>query len=160
MNSPLIVFGANYLIILIIGIAVAYFIKQPRKKQGSILIFSLLSLFLIYLTIKIIGYFYFDPRPFVVNHFTPLIPHAPDNGFPSDHMLVSSAVAAMLYYYNRKISAVLWVLAFIVGASRVVAGVHHWSDIAGSALIAIIIAFIINRYLKLSFSRFAPDSAE
>ena len=148
MDPGLISFGADYLIIFIVIIALAYFIRQPKKIRGSILTFSLLTLSLTFLVAKSVGYFYFDPRPFVVGHFRPIIPHIPDNGFPSDHMLLSSAVAAILYYYNRKISVVIWFLAFIVGSSRVYAGVHHWIDIGGSALVSLVVAFMINQYLK------------
>lgn len=145
----LITFGANYLIIFIIIIALAAYFVQPEKDKVSMLVFSLLTFSLAYLAAKIIGHFYYDPRPFVVNHFKPIISHAPDNGFPSDHMLMSSAVAAVLYYYNKKVSLVLWVLAFIVGLSRICAGVHHWIDILGSIIISIIIAFTVKQCLKL-----------
>ena len=39
------------------------------------------------------GHFYYDTRPFVRDHVKPLFAHAPDNGFPSDHALLTSFLA-------------------------------------------------------------------
>lgn len=137
MNTVFI-FGAQYLYLFIIGLTVLYFLAQPRGRRKGILFFSLASMSLVYLVAVIARYFYFNPRPFVVDHIVPLIAHAPDNGFPSDHMLLSSVLASVLFYYNRKLGAIAWVLALIVGASRVYVGIHHWADILGSVLIAIL----------------------
>jgi undecaprenyl-diphosphatase len=117
---------------------------------------SVISLPLAYIFSKITSIIYFDPRPFVVGHFTPLITHAPDNGFPSDHMLLASAIASIIFAYNKKLGVVAWVIAFVVGASRVLAGVHHWIDILGSAVIAVGTMWLVKRYImpRLEKTRF------
>lgn len=102
----------------------------------------------IYLFSKLSANLYFDPRPFVVGHFTPLLPHAPDNGFPSDHALLTSAIASVGFVYNKKVSAVLWALTVIVGLARVFAGVHHLVDIAGAISISILVTAVIDYFLK------------
>lgn len=93
---------------------------------------------------KIAGHFYTDTRPFVSGNFTPLIPHAADNGFPSDHMLLASALAAVVMCYRKRLGYALWAVAIIIGISRVYVGVHHPIDIVGSALIALLAAFIVH----------------
>ena len=50
----------------------------------------------------ILGHLYYNPRPFVVGNFTPLISHSVDNGFPSDHVLLASAIASILYFFSKK----------------------------------------------------------
>ncbi len=132
----LIIFCANYLIIFIIGVALLYLFKQPRNKQKQIIIFSLISLPLIYITAKILSVFYYDPRPFVSSHLVPLISHDPDNGFPSDHALLGSAISAIIFCFNRKVGIFLFVLTLLVGTARVMAGVHHPIDIVGSVVVA------------------------
>ena len=116
---------------------------------------ALVALPAIYLIAKLISHFYYDPRPFVAGHFTPLIPHQADNGFPSDHTLLSAAIASIIYYFNKKLSIGLWVLTLIIGFSRVYAGIHHPVDILGSVIIAIIVApvaFLLTRKAKNIFS--------
>lgn len=148
LNS-LAIFGAKYLFIFIIVIAFVYFLKQPRQKQKEMVAFGIMVLPIIYLLLKLAAMIYFDPRPFVTDHFTPLIPHEPDNGFPSDHAILSSAVASVVFPFSRKVSAGLWVLTVFVGISRVYTGIHHPLDIIASIVIAIIVATLVYKFLLL-----------
>ncbi|MCX5699287.1 MAG: phosphatase PAP2 family protein [Candidatus Omnitrophica bacterium] len=131
------IFGAKYLYLLVIVIAFAWFLIQPKPRKKEILIIAGICLPLVFVISKIVGYLYYNPRPFVVGHFKPLIYHSADNGFPSHHELLVSAIAAMIFIFSRRIGLVLWILALLVGFSRVYAGVHHLIDIAGSILISI-----------------------
>jgi len=90
----------------------------------------------------LIGMFYYNPRPFVVGDFTPLIPHEPDNGFPSDHILLSSAISTVIYPFSKKVSVLSWFFTILIGISRILAGVHQPIDIAGSLIIAIFTSFV------------------
>lgn len=143
----LIIFGAKYLYLVAIAIAVLYFLKQPREIKKKIVILGLVSLPIIYLAAKIARHFYYNQRPFVGN-FTPLIPHKDDNGFPSDHTLLLAVIASVIYPFNKKVSILLWVIAFVVGFSRVFAGVHHLVDIFGSIVIVIMVSILANWFLK------------
>ncbi len=143
----ILLFGAKYIYLFIIATAVIFFGLQPRERQKNIFVLSVIYLPLAYILAQIVAYFYFDPRPFVVGHFQPLIPHAADNGFPSDHMLLSGAIASILFVYNKKIGAVSWGIAFFVGLSRVGAGLHHWTDIIGSGLIAVLVMAFVKIYI-------------
>ncbi len=152
MADTLSIFATNYLWYVIIGIAVGYFLIQPRPKQKRMLVFAAPVLPFVYLVSLLGGTLYYDPRPFVVDHFTPLIPHKPSNGFPSDHVLWSAATAAIVFPSNKYLSLILWFLPILVGASRVYVGVHHPIDIVGSIAMAILVAsivYLIIRRLKL-----------
>ena len=155
------VIGANYLWFVIIGIAVAYFLIRPRPEQKRMLIFIALVLPLVYVASLLGGALYNDPRPFVVGDFAPLIPHKANNGFPSDHVLWSAAMAAIMFPGNRYLSLILWVLTILVGASRVYVGVHHPIDIVGTILMVIVVAalayFIIK---KMNLFRYATEPKE
>src|SRR6266446_1815963 len=152
MVDTLSIFAANYLWYVIIGIAVVYFLIQSRPEQKRMLIFAALVLPLVYLVSLLGGALYYDARPFAVEHFTPLIPHKPSNGFPSDHVLWSAATAAIIFPSNKYLSLILWLLTVLVSASRVYVGVHHPIDILGSMLIAIVvgsIVYLIIRRMKM-----------
>lgn len=154
--DSLAIFGAKYLFIAIMALAAAFFFLQNRDKQKEIMFFCILSLPAMYIILKLVALLYFDPRPFLVGHFTPLIPHEPDNGFPSDHTLLGAAAASIVYPYSRRLSIVLWVLTVLVGISRVYTGVHHPIDILGSIAIAIIVSAIVYFLLlsKVKASKF------
>ncbi len=83
----------------------------------------------------------------MVEHVQPLITHAADNGFPSDHTLLTMTIASILFLYNKRLGIVLAILAVIVGYSRVLAKVHHPVDIFGSIVIAIIATYISSKFL-------------
>ncbi len=98
---------------------------------------------LILLVSRIAGYYIYDPRPFVVKHIHPLIAHVADNGFPSDHALLTMAIASIIFTFNKKLGIVLFSIASIVGIARVLANIHHPIDIVGSATIAIVVTVIV-----------------
>lgn len=148
MLNYLLIFGAEYLIFFIVAVALIYFLRQPRKIQKQILFFGIIVLPSAYLLAKIAGLIYFNPRPFVEGNFVPLVSHVADNGFPSDHTLISATIAAIIYPFNKKISALLWLLALVVGLSRVYVGVHRPIDILASLIIVITITVLIYQIIK------------
>jgi len=148
------IFSAKYLFVLLPIILGIYFLRLPAGNKKNMAMFALSALALTYIIGLISGYLYFDPRPFVVGNFTPFIPHASDNGFPSDHTLLVSALAMIGLYWNRKLGILLWIFAIIVGIARVYVGVHHTVDIIGAMVIAVIatsLVFVVNKkFLKKS----------
>jgi len=132
----LIVFGAKYLFLAIPAAAFLYFLKQPASEKKHLLFLSVIALPLAYAVSRALGYFYYLPRPFVLGNFIPLVPHGPDNGFPSEHTLFCAAISAVIYISDRKTGTALWLLTVLVGLSRVLTGVHHFTDIYGAMAIS------------------------
>lgn len=147
MNT-LIIFCAKYLIIVPILTLGWILFKEPKAMWKRNALYSLAVLIIAFVLAKVASHFYLDPRPFVVGNFAPLIPHAADNGFPSDHMLLASALAAITLCFKRKAGIALWIIALIIGTARVYAGVHHPTDIIVSALIAILAGTIVHIVFK------------
>lgn len=154
MKDIVIIFGAEYLFLFIVAAAGVYFWRQDAERRKRIFLLACISLPLTYIAAKIGSFLYYDPRPFVTGNFMPLIPHAPDNGFPSDHTLISAAIASVILFSQKKLGLVLLLIAFLVGTSRVLAGVHSWIDIFGSIVIALCATCLANsalsRYRKVS----------
>ncbi len=139
------IFAAQYLIFIIIILGIAFFLHRPNPEKKEIIIFSLIILPIIFIISQICGALYFNPRPFINNQFIALIPHKPNNGFPSDHTLLSSAVAMVIWQFNKKIGYFLFVLALLVGLARVYVGVHHYIDIFTSLVISVVVVVIIKK---------------
>jgi undecaprenyl-diphosphatase len=149
LTIPFFIFGAKYALVLSFIAAGIFLLKAPRDEQQRIVLFAVLALPLIYMTALIASSLYDNPRPFVVGDFTPLVPHAANNGFPSDHTLLVSAIAAVCSFYSRRVGAILWMIALYVGMSRVYVGVHHPVDIVGSAVIAVVVSLIVFQGIKV-----------
>lgn len=153
--DTIIIFGAKYLIFITVALAAAIFFTLSRENQKKLILLASISLPLTYLLALLARYLYENPRPFVVEHFTPLITHAADNGFPSDHALLLAAIASVFHPFTRRGSYALWILTLAVGASRVYAGVHHPIDIIGSIGIALAVTSLVHRALTKRIVRYA-----
>lgn len=144
----LIIFCAKYLFFASPIIAAYFFYQSPEDLRQKISKFGLFSLPLTYLLGLTARMLYYNPRPFFEENFVPLIPHLADNGFPSDHTLLLAGLATVIYFFDKKWSIPLWVIAFIVGSARVLAGVHHLLDIAAGVAIALISGSLVYFVLK------------
>jgi undecaprenyl-diphosphatase len=140
MLDTLFIFGAKYLYLVSVLIAAFIFFKGGVEEKKRMIVFGIISFGLAFVISLIAREMYFNPRPFVVGGFEPLIPHEPDNGFPSDHTLLVAAIASLFTFLHRRVSIWLWVVVLIVGISRIYTGVHHLTDVIGSALIALLAA--------------------
>jgi len=151
MKDLIFIFGAKYLHLLIILIAAAWFLIQPRARKKEILIIACVAVPLVIIVSRIAGHLYYNPRPFVAGNFEPLIYHKADNGFPSHHALLVFFISTVVFVFSRRAGLLLGVLALFVGFSRVYAGLHHPIDIAGSMLIAIVsvtLIYVLVKYLR------------
>lgn len=159
MNT-LIVFTAQYVFLVSIAVFLLYVAYQrlyQRKKFPPFLILSLISFPLSFIVAKILAHFIYNPRPFVVNHIKPLFHHAADNGFPSDHMLLTMTIASIIFVYNKKLGILLTVVAIGIGTARVLANIHHVEDIVGSAIIAIVTTFIVTLFIPILKRKFVAE---
>jgi undecaprenyl-diphosphatase len=141
--EALIIFCAKYLFLSSLLVSGWFFLNQSKETKKVLAKFYLFTLPLTYglgLTARSL---WFNARPFVEKNIEPLIKHSADNGFPSDHTLLLAALAAGMFYFDKKIALVLWIITLIVGISRILAQVHHFADIFGSILIALISALIV-----------------
>jgi undecaprenyl-diphosphatase len=147
--DALIIFGATYLIAVPVLVLLAYILFSRGKKLRQLIWLSVLSLPVAFITAKLAGLLYYDPLPFVEGNFKPLIAHAANNGFPSDHTLLAATIATVLLYVDAKSGIALWIIALLIGISRVAAGVHHITDIVGAmgiAVLAVLLSqFVIGR---------------
>lgn len=149
----LIVFAAKYLYLVIIIVAtVAILAYKKTFVKRSILKLAVISFPLAFITARILSFFIYTSRPFVVENVKPLIPHAANNSFPSGHTLWVMTISAVFLIYNRRLGILLTALSLTVGAARVVAGLHWPIDIMGSTIIAfsaVITTWIVLERVKL-----------
>lgn len=148
-TGHLIIFAAKYLYLLVILIAVfSAVINKKTFVQKSILKLAIIALPLSFIISRILSLFIYTNRPFVVEGIKPLISHAANNGFPSDHTLLVMTIAAIFLIYNYKSGIVLTLLSFTVGYARILAKIHSPVDVLGSIAIAVIAVLVSWAILK------------
>lgn len=136
MPSDVTIFAATYAVyieaLLAAGVLAVLLYRQPRFAILRWAAAATVMVIVSYLAAQVAGAIYNDPRPFAVEHFHPLIAHAADNGFPSDHALLAAALVAAVALARPLWAAPFLVLAVIVEAGRVGVGIHHVVDVLGS----------------------------
>lgn len=151
MVDQIFIFGAKYLYKFIAAIALFWFLRQNNSKKKDILILAVFCLPLEMIISKFASSLYYNPRPFVVGNFTPLIHHLADNGFPSHHTLLVFIITGIVLTFNRAWGSVLLFLSLFVGFSRVYTGLHHPADIFAGILISLGSVWLVDqagRYLQ------------
>lgn len=124
-------FLASYLLYAVAAGAVVVWLLSPRTQKLAFALAAVFAAAVVGILVKLMGAVWPDPRPFVVDHTTPAIAHSADNGFPSDHTALATAIALVVLTRNRLAGWVLLVIAVALGAARVAAQVHHVPDIVG-----------------------------
>ncbi len=84
----------------------------------------------------------FDPA-FPITHF---IPPPFNTSFPSGHTAVSTAIAAAMFYVNRRVGILAFVCAALIAFSRVAVGVHYPSDLLGGIAVGLL-SFALVRFM-------------
>ena len=153
--NMLIVVCAKYLFVVAPLIVALVLARLPRELQRALILRGILALALGVLLAKGGGALVNEPRPFVTQHIAPLFPHEADNGFPSDHTLLTFACAFLILPFSRSAGMAAGVIGWIVGTARVLARVHSPLDIVASILFALLACLIASTVVHAP-SRSAP----
>ena len=140
--DTLIVITAKYALFLSLVITAYVWLRLPRQQMWELVVWALLGGAIAFALVKLGGALYFDQRPFVTHHVAPLFPHAPDNGFPSDHTLASMFLAVCVLFYSRRWGVVLVAISLLLGVARIAAHVHRPIDILGAIVMAVTAALL------------------
>lgn len=138
--DSVIIFCAKYLFAAVILLYILAVYQASKRDRKALVIAVVIAGITAVILDKLSGKLYYDPRPFVSHNVTPLIKHAADNGFPSEHTILSMTIGILLFYYRRRLGALAIVVAYIVGIARIAAHVHSPIDIIGGIVIGAVAA--------------------
>lgn len=142
MDTPIIVV-AQYAIGLVALGGLIVWLRASRPDKVALAVEVIIAVLAALVLIKVTGALHNDPRPFVQDPtLQPLFPHGPDNGFPSDHTALTSAIAFVVMAHRRAWGVGLLVVSVLIGAARVAAHVHHWQDIGAGLVVGLVAALI------------------
>lgn len=138
--------GNGFTVWLVIGVILL--INSKSRKNGAMIIFSLILCFIIgNLSIKP---FIARVRPFdVIPLIDGLIIKAPtDFSFPSGHAMSAFAVSTVIYNMNKTSGILAFILSGFIGFSRLYLYVHYPSDVFFGILIGIAIGITTIKLFK------------
>ena len=143
------VFAAQYLIYAVAlggALAVGWGVRRGRRE---LLWIVAIALPLGYALARLAGLFYSHYQPFAEQGFEPLIPHAIDNAFPSDHTVIAGVFSTVAFLADRRAGMVLWAMTLLVGAGRIAAGLHWPIDIVAACVLALLAVAAAERLASL-----------
>lgn len=144
------IFFAEYLP-YIIGVgalifAICWFVKNKSwKVLWQALVAVILSRGII---TEVTRFLWHRPRPFVGHTVNLLINHEASGSFPSGHTTLLFVLAAIVYFWNKKLGWLFFVLSFLACFARIFVGVHYPSDILVGAGIGIFSGWLIYKISK------------
>lgn len=93
-------FAAVYLIFAVALVAIPLWLRTNGLRTC---VSAALGALLAVAITAAIGTLWDRPRPFFAEHFTPLISHAADASFPSDHLAALGAVTICVWFTSRRL---------------------------------------------------------
>ena len=136
------IFFARYLFIVPIALLVVLFLFSNKKDRKRLVFIFLIASALSLIFAFIAGQFYYNPRPFVVQEVEPLIPHVENNGFPSNHALLTATISAVIFVFSKKLGWISALFMILVSIGRIFALLHHVVDVFASILISVVAVYL------------------
>lgn len=91
-------------------------------------------------------------RPCIVKPIYDMIVNIPSSySFPSGHTSSSFAVATSIFFWNKKMGKIAYVIASIIAFSRMYLYVHFPTDIIGGIILGVIDGFVVYFVYKMFF---------
>ena len=148
--DPLIVFFASYSQ-YVLGLALVILAFQPIRRW-RMAIAAVASAAVARLGVKtLILFFIHRPRPYVAlaDVHNILGPQTGEEyqSFPSGHVLFFFALAMAIYMYDRRAGRWFFAAATLLGLARVIGGIHWPGDILGGAVLGILTAWLMVRFI-------------
>jgi membrane-associated phospholipid phosphatase len=132
--------------ILALLILIGYFMARRAAdalRRVSLDVWSALAALVAVALVQPISHAVDRARPFVAHpSIHPLIKHAADPGFPSDHATAAGAVAVVLFFVSWRLGVIAALFALLLAFSRVYVGVHYPGDVAGGLALGAVVALL------------------
>ncbi len=141
--DALMVFCAQYIPLILIAF-VAYLWILAKRAGREMAVRAALSGGLALVLARIVGLFQYQAIPSVLGLGRPLILHAANNSFPSDHVSFSFAIAISLLFSRSRLWPQSVLLAVLIAFARVFVGVHFPVDVLAGALVGALASLIIH----------------
>ncbi|KKQ08185.1 MAG: Bacitracin transport permease protein BCRC [Parcubacteria group bacterium GW2011_GWB1_36_5] len=117
-------------------------ILMQKKKE---LLLAFLSSFLAYFLAVILKLLFHTSRPFLDLPNVQALFSETGFAFPSGHAAFFGALGVALFLTHKKAGYIFMFFAFIIGFSRVIAGIHFPIDILGGFVLGVIVAYFLKK---------------
>ncbi|RME15703.1 MAG: phosphatase PAP2 family protein, partial [Bdellovibrio sp.] len=108
---------------------------------------------------RVIKQIFYRPRPYLTQPQTVVrVPYAPkSSSFPSNHAANTAALATILSWAFPQGRVFFWMIAFLMGYSRIYVGVHYPSDVLAGWFLGAFIAWSVKIAIMTYLNKKRPD---
>jgi len=151
------VFFAEYLpYLLVVGFLILIFRRPGSRRRFYLFAEGSLAVILARgILTEVIRFFYPVARPFVLLGFSPMISESGPS-FPSGHMAWFFALAAIIWFADRKWGMWFFALSVLMGIARIYVGVHWPADILGGIVVGLASGWFIHWLLRDTRGTLSP----
>ncbi len=143
--------------LMVVSYLLVWFYHSGSSKLHHILL-TILVIGTVYAINFIIGYCWFEFRPYTIG-LTDLLINEPlsAKSFPSDHAAVAFVLAFMFWRLDKR-WWLIWPVALLVALARVAVGVHYLHDVLAGAMLGLLISLVVERIYNNSLVRLCQRS--
>ncbi|MEH6943845.1 undecaprenyl-diphosphatase [Bacillus sp. JJ722] len=145
--NPISILFAEYTVyFLVVSVILFWFTRSSRNR--IMIISAGISFILAEIIGKTAGLLYSNQQPFAeLSNVNKLIEKTVGNSFPSDHTILFFTFCFSFFFFKTRFKYIWIILAFSVGLSRILVGVHYPYDVMTGAIIGIATSFICFRVI-------------
>ncbi len=143
VDETAVFFAESGTYLLMLALVIFWYMANDQRRY-SLLEATEASIFGLLIN-QFLGLMIYYPRPYMVGLVKPLMAHAPENSFPSDHATLMLAVAFYLLCRQswRKQGLLLFILALATAWGRIYSGIHFPLDMLGSFAVAVLSSGVV-----------------
>jgi len=123
--------------------------QEERERNQLAAPSAVMAMFAGNLFIKLLNLLFYRSRPFATHAIHLLFYRPSDSSFPSNATSVGFSMATAVWFFNRKAGLAMYVLASLLGFSRIVGGVHYPIDVLAGALVGIAAGYVVVKKLPV-----------
>ncbi|MFA5791418.1 MAG: phosphatase PAP2 family protein [Candidatus Paceibacterota bacterium] len=140
--DKIVIFFAVYFPYIVVILAGLFLIK--KWKEFFIVFFSGVLAWILAVILKNLFHI---PRPVLsLYDIHPLFTKTTFS-FPSEHSMLFFAFATAIFLFHKKAGYFFMFFAFIIGISRIIAGVHFPLDIFGGFVLGALVAYFVRKFI-------------
>ncbi len=143
-------FFATFFALFLLFFILFFLLRNFTKYLLFVVEVVVAAFFARYALVSLIRYYLPRIRPFdKIEDINFLLEQKDSMSFPSGHTAFVFAISTVIYFYNRKIGVILFILSFLMGVTRIIVGVHWPSDILGGVVVGILSGAIVSELFLL-----------
>jgi undecaprenyl-diphosphatase len=150
LHSPVVAYAKYGIVLFAVALAVGWWLARQRHSIEGIaaVVTTAVAVFVALAVAQMLGHVLDRARPYdSLPAILVLVDRTRDFSFPSDHATAVGAVAAGLWFVDRRLGASTAVLAMAMAIARVYVGAHYPGDVLAGLALGGLTAVAVHRLL-------------